>query len=105
MVARRDAVGSTAIRRAISRSRAPVDAKASFHKALDIAQSQAALSLELRAAISLARLRQSQGKTEDEAFDRLASVYGQFTEDFGTDDLIDAKILLTTLNGEVDIAV
>ena len=60
---------------------------------------------KIRNAISLTRLRQSQGKTKDEAFDRLATVYGKFTEGFGTADLIAAKALLATLNGNVDIAV
>jgi predicted ATPase len=81
------------------------EAEACFHKALDVAQSQGALSFELRAAISLARYRQSLGNAKDEAFDRLVSVYGKFTEGFGTADLIAAKDLLATLNGDVSIAV
>jgi adenylate cyclase len=81
------------------------EAEACFAKALDIAQSQDALSFELRAAISLARLHQARGETKHEAFDRLATVYGKFTKGFGTADLIAAKALLDTLNGDVDIAV
>jgi predicted ATPase len=55
-----------------------------------LARSQQAKSLELRAATSLAKLWQSQGKRED-AYDLLAPVYGWFTEGFDTTDLIDAK--------------
>ena len=43
--------------------------------------------------------------TVGEAFDRLATIYGKFTEGFGTADLIAAKVLLDTLNGDADIAV
>jgi predicted ATPase len=49
--------------------------------------------LELRAATSLARLWQRQGK-RDVARDLLAPVYGWFTEGFDTRDLIEAKALL-----------
>lgn len=50
------------------------EAETCFHKALDIAENQGVLSLELRTAISLARHRQSQGNAKDQAFDRLAVV-------------------------------
>ena len=53
-------------------------------------------SLELRAARSLARLWQSQGKGP-EAYELLAPVYGWFTEGFDTADLQEAKSLLDTL--------
>jgi predicted ATPase len=68
-----------------------------FHHALDIARSQQAKSLELRAVMSLSRLWQSQGKRQ-EAYDLLAPVYGWFTEGFDTADLRDAKALLDTLS-------
>ena len=68
-----------------------------FHQALSIAQHQSAKSWELRAATSLARLWQSQGKRQ-EAYDLLAPVYGWFTEGFDTADLIDAKALLDELS-------
>lgn len=55
-----------------------------------------AKSWELRAAISLARLWQSQDKRQ-KAFDLLAPVYDWFTEGFDTADLNDAKALLTEL--------
>jgi predicted ATPase len=52
--------------------------------------------LELRAATSLARLWQRQGK-RDVARDLLAPVYGWFTEGFDTRDLIEAEALLKEL--------
>jgi len=72
------------------------EAEACFHHALEIAQNQQAKSFELRAATSLARLWQQQGKRQ-EAHDLLAPVYGWFTEGFDTADLQDAKALLDTL--------
>ena len=48
---------------------------------------------ELRAAMSLARLRRDQDRGA-EARDLLAPVYGWFTEGFGTQDLKEAKALL-----------
>jgi predicted ATPase len=68
-------------------------AEACFQQALDIAHRQQAKSLELRAATSLARLWQQQGKCQ-EGYDLLAPVYGWFTEGFDTTDLQDAKALL-----------
>ncbi len=72
------------------------EAQACFHYALDLARSQQAKSLELRAATSLARLWQQQGK-RNEAYQLLAEVYGWFTEGFGTADLQEAKALLDEL--------
>jgi predicted ATPase len=65
--------------------------------ALDIARQQQAKFLELRAAVSLVRLWQSQGKRQD-AYGLLAPVYGWFTEGFDTADLQDAKALLQELD-------
>ena len=70
-----------------------------FTQAITIAQNQQAKSWELRAATSLARLWQSQGKRQ-EAHDLLAPVYGWFTEGFDTADLKDAKTLLDALAEE-----
>jgi predicted ATPase len=70
--------------------------EACFHHALDIARSQQAKSWELRAATSLARLWQQQGKRQ-EAYDLLAPVYNWFTEGFDTVDLQEAKTLLDEL--------
>ncbi len=60
---------------------------------LGVARRQRAKSLELRAAMSLARLWCDQGR-RDEARDLLAPIYGWFTEGFDTPDLQDAKALL-----------
>jgi TOMM system kinase/cyclase fusion protein len=72
------------------------EAETCFHQAIAIAQNQQAKSLELRAATSLARLWQGQGKRA-EAHALLAPVYGWFTEGFDTADLKDAKALLQEL--------
>ena len=68
-----------------------------FHKAIDIARGQSAKSLELRAAMSLSRLWQQQGKKK-EAHQMLAEIYGWFTEGFDTKDLQEAKSLLEELS-------
>ena len=73
-----------------------VEAEACFHQALRIAQSQSAKSWELRAAMSLARLWQQQGKRA-EGRELLAPIYGWFTEGFDTADLQEAKVLLEAL--------
>jgi len=65
-------------------------------KAVDIAREQEAKLWELRACVSLARLRRDQGRRA-EAHDLLAPVYGWFTEGFGTPDLKEAKALLDEL--------
>jgi predicted ATPase len=61
-----------------------------------VARRQQAKSWELRAATSLARLWQQQGKRA-EARELLAPVYGWFTEGFETADLQEAKALLDAL--------
>jgi predicted ATPase len=72
------------------------EAETWLQRALDVARRQEAKSLELRAAISLSRLWQQQGKCT-EAYDLLAPVYGWFTEGFDTADLQEAKALLEAL--------
>ncbi len=67
-----------------------------FLQALDVARNQQAKSLELRAATSLARLRQCQDKRQ-EAYELLAPMYDWFTEGFDTADLQEAKDLLKEL--------
>jgi predicted ATPase len=57
---------------------------------------QQAKSLELRAAMSMARLWRDQGKRK-EARELLAPIYGWFTEGFDTLDLKEAKALLDEL--------
>ncbi|MCI0399941.1 MAG: AAA family ATPase [Gammaproteobacteria bacterium] len=68
-----------------------------FHRALKIAGRQEAKSLELRAAISLARLWHVQGRPA-EARKLLAPVYNWFSEGFDTSDLKDANALLMELS-------
>jgi predicted ATPase len=77
-------------------SRVDAQPEACFHRALAIARQQQAKSLELRAATSLARLWQQQGRCAD-AYQLLAEVYGWFTEGFDTADLREAKALLDEL--------
>jgi class 3 adenylate cyclase/predicted ATPase len=67
-----------------------------FERALAVARKQQAKAWELRAAMSMARLKRDQGK-RDEARDLLAPVYGWFTEGFDTLDLKQAKALLDEL--------
>ena len=76
-----------------------VEAEACFHAALTMARHQQAKSLELRAAMSLSRWWQQQGKRAA-AYELLAPIYGWFTEGFDTADLQEAKALLEELAGE-----
>jgi predicted ATPase len=76
----------------------PTHAETCFQQALAIARRQQAKSWELRAAMSLGRLWQQQGK-RGEAHQLLAEVYTWFTEGFDTADLREARALLTALTG------
>jgi predicted ATPase len=67
-----------------------------FNKAIEIARRQNAKSLELRAALSLAKLWRQQGK-RSEARQLLADIYNWFTEGFETADLKAARKLLSEL--------
>jgi serine/threonine protein kinase/tetratricopeptide (TPR) repeat protein len=69
------------------------EAEESFRKALDIAREQHSQSLQLRAATSLSRFLQQQGR-QSEAVEILSTVYGSFTEGFDTVDLKEAAALL-----------
>jgi hypothetical protein len=64
-----------------------------FEQALDWARRQGALSWELRAATSLAKLWREDGKTA-EADELLSAVYNRFTEGFETSDLRAARALI-----------
>jgi predicted ATPase len=75
---------------------AQAEAEANMRHALELARHQQAKSLELRAAMSLARLWQGQGK-HAEARQLLAPIYDWFTEGFDTADLREAKGLLEAL--------
>jgi predicted ATPase/DNA-binding winged helix-turn-helix (wHTH) protein len=66
-------------------------------EALEVAREQDALSWELRAALSFARLRVSQDR-RDEAQQLLAPVYNRFTEGFETPDLRSARAMLQSLS-------
>jgi predicted ATPase len=77
-------------------SREQHEAETCFQHALDVARQQQAKSLELRAAMSLARLWQRQGKRV-EARALLEEIYGWFTEGFDTADLQEAQALLEVL--------
>jgi len=67
-----------------------------LQRALDVARRQQAKALELRAALSLSRLWQQQGKRAA-ARELLVPIYGWFTEGFDTVDLQEAKALLEEL--------
>ncbi len=72
------------------------EAETCFRQAIDVARYQSARLLELRAVMSLGRLLQKRGKKE-EARQKLAEIYGWFTEGFDTKDLKEAKNLLEEL--------
>ena len=87
------------------------EAERCFLKAIEVARAQQAKSLELRAVMSLVRLRQQQlthhlrRNTHHETRTKLAEVhhmlsevYGWFTEGFETKDLQEAKVLLEELS-------
>ena len=69
-----------------------------FREAIEAARRQGAKSWELRATMSLARLRATQGR-RDEARAMLAEIYNWFTEGFDTADLKEAKVQLAELTG------
>jgi len=71
------------------------EAQACFARAISVAREQKARSLELRAASSMAKCLQAQGKAQD-ARDQLAPVYERFDEGFETADLREAAALLET---------
>jgi predicted ATPase len=75
----------------------PETAEQLYCTALSIAQEQGAKLWELRAVVSLARLRRDQ-RRRCEARDLLAPVYGWFTEGFDTPDLKGARALLDELS-------
>jgi predicted ATPase len=91
--------GKLLLRQPIGAALRPVpteDAEACFQQALAIARRQQAKSLELRAAMSLARLWRQQGQRA-EARALLAPIYSWFTEGFDTADLQEARALLEAL--------
>ena len=75
----------------------PREVEHHFLHALAIARKQEAKSPELRATLSLSKLWQQQGRSQD-ARALLAEIYGWFTEGFDTPDLVDARFLLEELS-------
>jgi predicted ATPase len=64
-----------------------------YNEALAIARGLNAKSLELRAALRLARLRQRQGRSQ-ETMDLIKPIYSWFTEGLDTSDLKEAREFL-----------
>lgn len=83
--------GEVMLRR--SRPQLAIEAEDCFRMANEIAREQGALFWELRTALSLARLRKSQGR-QDQVRLLLGPVYDRFTEGFDTPDLRAARALL-----------
>jgi adenylate cyclase len=77
--------------------RGAVEAERCMRRALEISAERGALSFELRAATSLARLIADSGRRDD-ARAILAPVYARFTEGFETHDLKQAQALLQSLD-------
>jgi predicted ATPase len=71
-----------------------------FNQSIELAQQQKALSLELRAVTSMARLYQKhQNRSkQEEVKGLLAQICGKFTEGFDTMDFREAKALLDELS-------
>ena len=72
------------------------EAETYMQQAFKLADKQQSKSLELRAAISLSRLWNQQGKNA-EARKLLTEIFGWFTEGFGTADLKEATTTLDEL--------
>jgi predicted ATPase len=83
----------------LQRAATAAEAEACFQQARETARELSAKSFELRAATSLARLWQQQGK-QREAHEMLSDIYNWFTEGFDTKDLQEAKALLEALGGQ-----
>jgi tetratricopeptide (TPR) repeat protein len=73
-----------------------MDAEQHFQKSLEVARQQRALSCELRAALSLARLRQQQGQLTEGA-NLLEAVCRHFQEGHQSPDYQEARLLITSL--------
>jgi predicted ATPase len=75
------------------------EAESCFERAIEIARTQSAKSLELRATMSLARLLRDTARRA-EARAKLVEIYGWFTEGLDTPALCDAKALLDELSSK-----
>ena len=82
----------------LTRERLLAAAEECFHRALEIARSQGARSLELRCAISLTRLAVGRADSEKSRA-RLRSLLASFTEGHDTADLREAKRVLEGVPG------
>ncbi|MCB0063457.1 MAG: AAA family ATPase [Caldilineaceae bacterium] len=81
----------------LAQGKAEHAAETAYLRAIEVAQSQGAKSLELRASTALCRLWQRQGRVQ-EAHQHLLAIYGWFTEGFDTHDLRVAQTLLQELS-------
>jgi class 3 adenylate cyclase/tetratricopeptide (TPR) repeat protein len=79
-----------------SRAQLTNEAERCYREAIELAHGMGAKAFELRAAMRLGRLLQSQGRGT-EARELLAPLYASFTEGFDTRDLREAKALLEDL--------
>jgi hypothetical protein len=86
---------------------AAAEASACFHRAIELGREKGALAWELRAAMSLVRLRQRQGETYAEELAEaracLCEVYARYTEGFAFPDLQDAAALIGDWEPSPDI--
>jgi len=74
------------------------ETEAAYVRAIEIARTQQARALELRAVMSLARLLHRQDRTEAARL-VLQETYDRFTEGFDTADLVEARALLNDFAG------
>ena len=98
-VARKRVVQEMALHFSTQEVEAVAAVEAAFLHAITIAQRQEAKALELRAAVSLARLWQGAGK-EAEARQLLTPIYAWFMEGFDTPDLQEADALFKAMCGD-----
>jgi predicted ATPase len=74
-----------------------IQAETFFQRALDLSRKLDCMMYELKASMSLSKLWQRQGKT-NEGQQLMRNVYNKFTEGFATVDLIEAKNLLSDIS-------
>jgi adenylate cyclase len=72
------------------------DGEPGFQRALELARLRGSISLELRAAVAMARRWRERGR-KSAARELVSEVYGRFTEGFQTADLVEASSLLRSL--------
>jgi predicted ATPase len=94
-------IAATVGRETATSERPEIAAERCFEQSIKIGQQQKARSWELRAALSLGRLYQRQGKLEQTRI-LLTKIYGTFTEGFDTMDLREARELLDGLINSQD---